>query len=317
MEKKRWKRKEKLLTEWRADHKSDDEIVLLLKEEGLLDVENRSLIGKEEFADFNDKSASKPLKQHSVFQRLLVERPEIYEKFKDLEWFTPREVGIMKEYGQIGLVKLDERGQIVVDYKTDPLVVNENGVPRGIPPPKREREPDYKKMSQEELHEIYEGDYPITVPEKGNFLRMKPEKEEEKRRATVMRFIEWKRDLDERASNQIRKMKIREMMELGDEEAMAMEEERIAREMSGGGYAMSSHAILEKYEREGLIQEEFEINKTKKKKGPKYWKRYLGNTFRPRRSSTKRWNNMWDKRMVLDRKTKKRGRYLGKSIKRT
>lgn len=243
-------------------------------------------------------------------------RPEIYEKFKDLEWFTPREVGIMKEYGQIGLVKLDESGQIVIDYKNDPLVVNENGVPRGIPPPKS-RFPDYKNMTQEELHEIYEGDYPITVPEKGNFLRMKPEKEEEKRKATVMRFIEWKRDLDERANRQIHKMKIREMMEMGDEEAIKLEEERIVREMSGGGYAMSSHAIAEKYDREGLIVEKFEINKTKKKKGPKYWKRYIGNSMRPRRSSIKRWNNMWDKRMVLERKTKKRGKYLGKSVMRT
>merc|ERR1711972_810069 len=104
-EKKRWKRKEKLLAEWRADGKSDDDIVLLLKEEGLLDVENRSLVGKEEFADFDDKNASKTLKQHPVFQELLRTRPEIYEKFKDLDWFTPREVGIMKEYGQIGLVK--------------------------------------------------------------------------------------------------------------------------------------------------------------------------------------------------------------------
>lgn len=77
-EKKRWKRKEKLLAEWRADGKSDDDIVLLLKEEGLLDVENRSLVGKEEFADFDDKNASKTLKQHPVFQELLRFEMRIY-----------------------------------------------------------------------------------------------------------------------------------------------------------------------------------------------------------------------------------------------
>merc|ERR1712083_407483 len=169
----------------------------------------------------------------------------------------------------------------------------------------------------EELHQIYEGDYPITVPEKGNFLRMKPEVEAERKRATVLRFIEWKRDLDERANRQIRKMKVREMVELGDDAMITEEEQRIAREMSGGGYAMSSHAIADKYEREGLIVEKFEINKTKKKKGPKYWKRYLSNTFRPRRTSTKRWGNMWDKRMVLNRNIKKRGRYLRRQIMRT
>ena len=79
-ERKRWKRKEKLLAEWRGEGLSDDDIVLLLKEEGLLDAEDRGLVGKEEFADFT--SASATLKQHPVFRRLLAERPEIYEKFK-------------------------------------------------------------------------------------------------------------------------------------------------------------------------------------------------------------------------------------------
>merc|ERR1719242_1577847 len=96
------------------------------------------------------------------------------------------------------------------------------------------------------------------------------------------------------------------MMELGDDAMIRAEQARIAEEVSGGGYAMSSHAIAEKYDREGLIQEKFEINKTKKKKGPKYWKRYISNTMRPRRSSIKRYNHMWDKRMVLKNKTKKK-----------
>ena len=167
--------------------------------------------------------------------------------------------------------------------------------------------PDYSKMSQEELHEIYDADYPITVPTKGNFMRMKPEKEAEKHKATAMRFIEWKRDLDERAANQIKK---RRMREAGiDVDALDT--------VKKSGYAMSSHAIQDKYEREGLIVKRFVINKEKKKKGIKYWKRYIGGHFRPRRSSTKRWNHMWTERMVLDRKTKKRGSYLKKSINRT
>ena len=277
--------------------KTEDEIVLLLKEEGLLDVEDRSKIGKEEFADFREL---KPLKQHPVFETLLKEKPEIYDKFKDLETFNAREVGIMKEYGQIGLIKLDYKGKMIVNYKTDPLLINENGVPKGIPPPKS-KFPDYKNMNQQELHEIYEGDYPITVPEKGNFLRMKPEKEAEKHKATTLRFIQWKKDLDERANNFIRKNNLAVNDGLHEEDIKS-------------GYAMSAHAIEDKYSREGLILSRFDINREKKKKGIKYWKRYMGNTFRPRRSSTKRWSHMWNKRMV-QKKIKRRKRYTVRSMK--
>jgi len=271
----------------------------------LLDVEDLSLVGKEEWADYTRNPV---LSQHPLFKQASVAQKEIYARFKDLDCFTAREVGIMKEYKQIGLVKVDEKGQTIVDYKTDPLVINERGVPTGIAPPKTHF-PDYSKMSQAELQEIYEADYPITVPKKGNFMRMKPEKEAEKHKATAMRFIEWKRDLDERAANQIKK---RKMKEAGiDMDALVLGAKKES------GYAMSSHAIKDKYEREGLIMTRFEINKERKKKGIKYWKRYIGGHFRPRRSSTKRWNHMWKERMVLDRKVSKRGSYRKKSINRT
>jgi len=277
----------------------------LLKDEGLLDVENRSILGKEEFADLNKAPL---LKDHPLFEKLLKEQSKIYQKFKDLEWFTVRDIGIMKEYKQIGLVEIDGFGKTIVDYKNDPLLVNENGVPRGIPVPKS-KFPDYKNMGQEELHEFYEGDYPITVPEKGNFLRLKPEKEAEKHKATALRFIEWKRDLDKRANDQIKKMKMRQNEQY--------EVDIYDKNNNKSGYAMSCHAIEDKYKREGLIVEKFNINKEKKKKGIKYWKRYMGNTFRPRRSSKKRWPHMWENRMVLNKKTKRRGKYLPKSIKGT
>lgn len=311
-EAKKFKQKQKLLQQWRDEGKTEDEIVLLLKEEGLLNVEDRKKIGKEEFADF---TKSKPLKQHPLFQKLLHEKPEIYEKFKDLEIFNAREVGIMKEYGQIGLVKVDSKGKTVVNYKTDPLLLNDNGVPKGIPPPKS-KFPDYKNMTQEELHEIYEGDYPITIPEKGNFLRMHPEKEAEKHKQTALRFIKWKSDLDERANNFIMKNKMKGLTKIkkrDDLELMKYNETDGGDEKSG--YAMSSHAIQDKYEREGVIQTRFDVNREKKKKGISYWKRYMGNTFRPRRSSTKRWSHMWDKRMVQKRKIKRRKVYNPKSIK--
>eukprot|EP00484_Ammonia_sp_Unknown_P013121 CAMPEP_0197078740 /NCGR_PEP_ID=MMETSP1384-20130603/213271_1 /TAXON_ID=29189 /ORGANISM="Ammonia sp." /LENGTH=415 /DNA_ID=CAMNT_0042517609 /DNA_START=415 /DNA_END=1662 /DNA_ORIENTATION=+ len=304
---KQWKRKQKLLTEWQSEGKTADEIVLLLKEEGLLDVEDRSLIAKEEMADFT--KSNQVLSKHPLFQKLMSEKHDIYSKFKDLEWFTVRELGIMKEYGQIGLVKLDEKGKTVVDYKTDPLIVNENGVPKGVPPPQQWA--DYKNMTQEELHEIYEGDYPITVPEKGNFLRMKPEKEAEFRKAAAMRFIEWKRDLDERAKNQIRKMKRREAMERGEEVELEPEPRHSA-------YVMSTHAIAEKYDREGVVQTKFEINRSHKKIGPKYYKRFIGNAMRPRRSSIKRWSHMWTKRMVIGKKIKRRkGSYMSRNLSKT
>ena len=303
-ENKKWKQKQKLLTEWREEGKTDDEIVLLLKEEGLLNVEDRKLIGKEEFEDFKKLQ---PLKQHPLFQKLLKEQGKIYEKFKDLEWFNAREIGIMKEYGQIGIVEVDGMGKTIVNYKSDPLLLNENGLPKGIPPIRNKIFPDYKNMSQEELHEIYEGDYPITVPDKGNFLRMKPEKEMEKHKATSMRFIEWKRDLDERAKNLIIKTKNgiwNKNVEDNDNNKRS-------------GYAMSSDAILEKYDREGLIINKFNVNREKKKKGIKYWKRYMGNTFRPRRSSRKRWSHMWTQRMVNKKKIKRRGSYMTKSMPKT
>eukprot|EP01084_Bolivina_argentea_P056417 103265_1 len=301
LEKKKWKQKEKLLLEWKEKGKTNDEIILLLKDEGLLDVENRKLIGKEEFGDFRNRNKkSTILKQHPIFKKLLIEKNEIYSKFKDLEWFTVREIGIMKEYDQIGIVQIDSNGKTVIDYKNDPLIVNKNNVPKGISKPQNKFE-DYKNMTQKQLHEIYEGNYPITVPEKGNFLRMKPEKEAEKHKETTKRFIEWKRDLDKRAQNQIKKME---------------NNWEIINNKIYSGYAMSSHAIEEKYDREGLIITKTDINRERKKKGVKYWKRYMGNTFRPRRSSTKRWNHMYDKRMVFG-KVKRRGKYTNHTIKYT
>ncbi len=302
-EKKQWKLKERLLAHWRSEGKSDAQIVDLLREEGLLTVENRSLIGREEFSDLRHKRKA-VLSQHEPFQKLLREKGEIYSKFKDLDWFTPREVGIMKEYAQIGLVRIDDRGAVILDYKNDPLIVNENGVPKGIPH-KRDK---YSQMSQSELHQIYEGNHPISVPEKGNFLRMKPEFEARKHRETAKRFVEWKRDLDARAQRQILKMKN------GWNES---ETDSNSATQTPKGYAMSAHAIEDKYEKEGLVVCKFNINRERKKKGIKYWKRYMGNTFRPRRSSTKRWNHMWDHRMVLDRKVARRGPIKSHHIKGT
>ena len=138
---------------------------------------------------------------------------------------------------------------------------------------------------------------------------MKPEKEAEKNKATAMRFVEWKRDVDARAASQIKKRKMREAGIDTDAVQLA--------KVQKSGYAMSAHAIGEKYEREGLIVKRFQINKEKKKKGIKYWKRYIGNYFRPRRSSIKRWNHMWTERMVHQKPVKKRRRYWKKSISRT
>ena len=115
-------------------------------------------------------------------------------------------------------------------------------------------------------------------------------------------------------------MKIREAIQRGNEKIIFEEEQRKQNELKekSKGYVMSSYAIKQKAEREGLIVKKFNINREKKKKGIKYWKRYMGNTFRPRRSSIKRTNHMWDKRMVLDRNVSRRGSYIRHSrLKRT